>query len=286
MIHERTPPALQMARLARVILVAGTMRSGTSLWMQILVAAGFPHIGEAFPEGWGPKLAAANPRGFFESQFVAGVYHATNPHPETSAYLFPEQTRRHVVKVFIPGLIRTDVAFIDHVVATVRGVRQYAASLHAMRRAAGEDREDLLFDLPIDPALRWWIENFALVRDIATRRYAAHVVTYDRLLDDPERQVDTVLRWLGSTRRAAATAVIDKGLRNHGGSEPDPSGVEPRHLAVFDDLYDHLHNGRDLPAAFVDLLNRTDKELRPQILSARQQAREALIRQIAATPEA
>jgi hypothetical protein len=274
------------ARLASsMILVTGTMRSGTSMWMQILVAAGLPHIGDAFPAPWAEGLRSANPRGFYESQLVAGVYYATNPHPETGAYLFPEQTREHVAKVFIPGLVRTDLAFIDRVVATVRGWRQYCASLAGMRSLAGEDREELLFDVPVSPPLRWWMENFSLVRDVATRRYAAHVVTYDRLLSDPEQQIDTVLRWIGRGDRAAALSAVDRQLRNFDQDTPAPEGLEPRHAAVFDELYDHLHHGRDLAPSFVDLLNRTDEELRPQLLVAREQARDALIQHLAANPE-
>ncbi len=31
-----------------MLVVTGCKRSGTSLWMQILIAAGFPHIGKDF----------------------------------------------------------------------------------------------------------------------------------------------------------------------------------------------------------------------------------------------
>ncbi len=50
----------------------------------------------------------------------AGIYYATNPHPRTGAYFFPEQVEHHCVKVFIPGLVRTDRAFIGRVVASMR----------------------------------------------------------------------------------------------------------------------------------------------------------------------
>ena len=256
-----------------MLLVSGTMRSGTSMWMQILIAAGLPHIGEAFPAPWGDALRSANPRGFFESQLVSGIYYATNPHPETGAYLAPEQTRRHVCKVFIPGLVRTDVAFVDRVVATVREWRQYAASLERLHALAGEDRERALFDVPLDPAVRWWMENFALIRDIATRRYAAHVTTYARLIDDPAAEVGAVLDWLGEgDRDAAVAAVAPRPLDD----APTPDGVSPRHAQVFDDLYDHLHTGRDLSPAFVSLLNQTDAQLRPRLLAARETARAAV----------
>lgn len=263
-----------------MLLVSGTMRSGTSMWMQILIAAGFPHIGEAFPEPWGEALRSANPRGFYESQLVSGIYYATNPHPETGAYLFPEQTQRHVCKVFIPGLVRSDVAFIGRVIATVREWRQYTASVERMHALGGEDRERGLFDVPLDPPVRWWMENFALVRDIATRRYASHVTTYARLLADPEGEIGAVLDWLGEGDRPAAVAAVDR--ERSPASAPTPDGVSPRHAQVFDDLYEHLHTGEALSPAFVSRLNRTDIELRPRLLAARETARAAVTRHLIA----
>ncbi|MBA3545934.1 MAG: hypothetical protein H0T76_05600 [Nannocystis sp.] len=106
-----------------MIVVTGTKRSGTSMWMHVLVAAGIPYIGERFPAGWGELLRDANPDGFFESELMIGINYRTNPHPLTGAYLAPHQTRDHAVKIFIPGLIRSDVAFLDRCIATVRGWR-------------------------------------------------------------------------------------------------------------------------------------------------------------------
>jgi len=255
------------------------------MWMQILVGAGLLPIGEAFPAPWGEALKAANPRGFYESQLVAGIYYATNPHPETGAYLAPAATCEHVVKVFIPGLIRSDVAFLDRVIATVRPWRQYAASLARMKALADTDREAALFDVPLHPGLRWWAENFALIRDVATRGYPAHVTTYDRLLERPAAEVDAVLSWIGRGDRTGALAAIDRELRTELAA-PEPAGVEPRHAAVFDELYDRIHRGQDLDERFVALLNRTDAELRPHLVAAEQQARESVVQGLAAAPSA
>jgi hypothetical protein len=129
-----------------MIVVTGTKRSGTSMWMQFLKAAGFPFIGDAFPRNWGKTIHDANPRGFWESELRRGIYYQTNSDPKSGTYLFPDQTRRNAVKVFIPGLIRSDVAFIDRVVATVRRWRQYVRSLNRLytmeskaRQAAAKD---------------------------------------------------------------------------------------------------------------------------------------------------
>lgn len=264
-----------------MILVTGTMRSGTSMWMQILIAAGLPHLGEAFPAPWGDALRPANRHGFFESQLVAGIYHATNPQPESGAYLFPQQTRTHAVKVFIPGLVRSDVAFLDRVIATVRGWREYATSLQTINDLTGNDREAELFDVPLSPSLRWWVENFALVRDIATRRYPAHVTTYSRLLAAPQREIEAVLGWVGQGNARAAVDVVDPSMRTVSARCPTPTDISPTHAQVFDDLYTQIHEGRDFSHSFIEALNQTDRELRPRLSEARNRNREQLVQRLA-----
>ena len=68
-----------------MLIVTGTKRSGTSMWMQILIAA---------PANWGNTIRDANPSGFYESLLRQGIYWRTNPHPRTGAYFFPEQVER------------------------------------------------------------------------------------------------------------------------------------------------------------------------------------------------
>lgn len=253
-----------------MIIVTGTKRSGTSLWMHLLVAAGLPCIGERFPAGWGELLRAANPDGFFESELVAGVYYRTNPHPQTGAYLAPHATRHHAVKVFIPGLLRTDVAFIDRCVATVRSWREYAAStrrIRSLRDGVGLLRSE---DSVLSPALEWWGNNYGLIRDLAIRGYPVHVVSYDALLRDPERVATEVLAWLGQGDAQRAAAVVRTELRTgHLYDSTDAElagGIEPRHLEVFDELYARIDGEQPLTASFVTLLNHTDEALRPLVL--------------------
>ena len=110
-----------------MIIVTGTKRSGTSMWMQILTGAGFPAFGEAFPRNWDKTLKDANPDGFYESILRQGIYYRTNPHPQSGAFFHPSQVTRHVVKVFIPGLVRTDrvlenAAHVDAIIAVSAGL--------------------------------------------------------------------------------------------------------------------------------------------------------------------
>lgn len=272
-----------------MIIVTGTPRSGTSMWMQILVAAGFPAIGEPFPGDWGALLAEANPDGFWESQLLGGIYYRTNPHPLTGAFLFPEQTELHAVKVMVQGLVRSDIAFLDRVVGTVREWRQFVRSrerLSSLHDAAlGLEPVDRALRLSLPPILEWWVDNFALIRDVATRRYAAHVCSYQSLLDDPERAVDEALRWLGRGDRAKAIAAVRPHRRTQGEQAPTPADLEPELVEVFDDFYDHVHRGLPLSLAFLRKLDETDRLLRPRVLAHEIAARVAAARDLLASDD-
>ncbi len=245
-----------------MIIVTGTRRSGTSMWMHVLVEAGLPYIGERFPSGWGELLCEANPDGFFESELMNGINYRTNPHPLTGAYLSPKATQGHAVKVFAPGLVRSDVAFIDRCIATVRPWRDYVISM----RRVGIDQRDM------PPALDWWTTNFALIRDLAIRGYPAHVLSYESFLRDPERVATEVFGWIGRGDPAAATRVVRAPPSSRATPPADhelADGLDTQHLAVFDELYAHIDEGHPLAGTFIEQLNATDRALRPLVLEYR-----------------
>jgi hypothetical protein len=252
-----------------MILVTGTKRSGTSMWMQILVAAGVPYFGEAFPRDWETTLKEANREGFYESMLRAGIYYGTNPHPKTGAYFFPEQVEGHCVKVFIPGLVRTDRAYIGRVVATVREWREFEASLHRLHamedaeRARSAPDGDPTPPERMPPALEWWAENFALVRDVSIRRYALHAQSYDGLLRDPERVIRDTIAWLGRGDPGRALAA-PKPERRHF-RRPESDSVEPAVAEVFDELYAAIDRHQELAPAFLRKLNETNERLGPRL---------------------
>lgn len=260
-----------------MMIVTGTKRSGTSMWMQILIGAGYPIIGEAFPMRWEHTIKAANPEGFYESHLRRGIFYRTNPHPKTGAYLFPEQVTHHAVKVFIPGLVRSDRAFIGKVIATVREWREYESSIARLyaiedesRRAEGKGA--LIPEERMPGALEWWSENFALVRDIAVRRYPVHVQTYEGLLQEPERVIRDVLKWLGRGDPDKAIAAVKPEHRTQ--KRPESSTVEPAVAEVFDTFYAAMHAGKGLDAALLQKLNDTNELLVPRIAQLHQRLRE------------
>ncbi len=253
------------------------------MWMQLLNAAGFPPIGNAFPRDWEQILKDANPAGFWESELRKGIYHATNPDPKTGVYLFPEDTRRHAVKVFIPGLIRTDRAFIDGAIATVRPWRQYARSLHRLytiereakhkARAERGEENDIPDAIFLPPVLEWWMENFSLISDIVTRRYPFYMVAYDSVLEEPGRSVRGVFEWLKFGDVEAAIARVERSLRTQDEVADDlareEGGVfEPEVIEMFDQLYQVVRTQEPLTQAFVDRLNETNERLSERIQTA------------------
>ncbi len=260
-----------------MLIVTGTKRSGTSMWMQILTAAGFPAFGEAFPRNWGNTLKDANPDGFYESVLRQGIYWRTNPHPRTGAYFFPEQVERHVAKVFIPGLVRTDRAYIGSVVATVRHWREYDSSLtrlYAMEDEARAHLPDAKTPVRIPPVLEWWSENYALVRDIVTRRYRVHVQSYDGLLRDPKSVIEDTLSWIGMDEIdvGAAVAAVKPDNRTQARDDdgPLPEGVSQAVRDAFDLLHRTVDERAPLTGALVGQLNQAQTELAPRIQAAQQ----------------
>lgn len=273
-----------------MIIVTGTKRSGTSMWMQLLRAAGFPPIGEAFPKNWEKTIREANQAGFWESKLRTGIYYKTNPDPETGAYLFPEDTRRHAVKVFIPGLIRTDRAYIGKVIATFRPWRQYVRSLsrlYAMERAnkAGQNQgnaPDITF---MSPVIEWWIENFSLLSDIVTRRYPFYMVSYEAALEQPDKTIRAVFDWLGDGDVEAAIQQVEPTLRTQDDDLPDAppeleSDLEPEVIEVFDALGRVIRAQEPLQQSFLDRLNETNEKLSDRIEAAVREAAKAQVERL------
>jgi hypothetical protein len=254
-----------------VIIVTGTKRSGTSMWMQILRGAGIEIVGLAFPKDWGTVIRDANLEGFYESPLRAGINFQTNPHPLTGVYLAPEVCRHMAVKVFIPGVIRSDLAFIDKVVASIRDWREYHTSLERLYAMEQENRPSRpgapdLETRYLTPTYEWWRENFGLLRDYITRRYPIHMVAYESVLKDPARIVGETLDWLGAGELEGALKAIRPDLKTqdsrHLGEVP---GIPPDVSEVLDELYRRVRDRQAIDVPFIERLNGTDDLLRPKI---------------------
>ena len=211
-----------------MIVVAGTKRSGTSLWMQILSEAGFRYIGDRFPRNWEQKLKDANPNGFYESAFRQGVNFQTNPHPRTGRYLRPEQSTKLLVKVFPAGVSRSDIAFLDRVVVTIRPWRSVVRSLRSMQQLEAEVWNWSALEAPVSfpiPEVEWVVENFLLIRDLRLRAYPHVVHSHAHLMRQPARTIRTVLEFVeGPVARTPQLAqLIDSGLNRQSRPVEEPA---------------------------------------------------------------
>lgn len=257
------------------------------MWMQIFKAAGYAVHGEAFPRDWGRTIREANRAGFYESGLRTGIYFATNPNPKSGGYLSPHETRELVVKVFASGLVRSDLAFVDKVVLSMRSVREYRASLerlYALERESkraimereGPPVDDALFAIErIPPGLEWWHDNYTSICDAQTRGYPLRMVSYAAVLAEPERWVRAVLAWVGGGDVACAASKVEASMRTQRGegAEGGASGLAPPVEALCDELYQRVHEQRPLDAAFMARLSSTHEELTPLIREARARQR-------------
>lgn len=239
--------------------------------MQVLQAGGVETIGAPFHKVWKETIEDANKRGFFETRLRRGIFYATNPDPETGRWLQPQKTRRVGIKVFIPGVVRSDVCFLSRVVASVRPFRQYAVSvgrLFAMERESLAKRIENGAPGPLehmDPILEWWLENFLLVRDITTRRYPVRLVSYEAMLEDPEKLCSKIFTFFECGDAATAAAAVHPEDRTQ--TPEAVSGISHRHEEVFDEYHHRVKAAVPFDAAFLKKMNETHVDILPEIVA-------------------
>jgi hypothetical protein len=257
-----------------MFLVSGTKRSGTSMWMQVLRSAGVPVLGSAFPRNWKTSsLKDANPDGFYESILRQGIYFRTNPHPTTGAYFMPGDVKGFAVKVFVPGVIRSERAYVDLLVAKVRKWREYEASINRLYALEDQDRRaknpDAAEPFHFPPAFEWWMENFALMRDISLRGYDCQLQTYDEVLAEPSRVIPEVLGRMGiadaNIEAAVAAVKPDNRTQNEDTAALESSSVPDELAVMFDELYEVVRDRRPVSGDFLRRLNDTNRRLLPTL---------------------
>jgi hypothetical protein len=262
-----------------MIIVTGTKRSGTSMWMQVLEAAGIETIGDRFPRKWEASIGEANPRGFYESRLRNGIYYRTNPDPKTGAFLRPKATRKTAVKVFIPGLVRSDMAYLHRVIGSVRDWRAYSHSLRRLyaledawftEKGEHPTTGEPLVDRArrgrpqVPPAVEWWFENYDLVRDVVTRRYSFHIVSYARMLRDPAAVLEQVVPWLGVGALDAALEAVEPRLSSQATEVVDPpetAELPEGAVRVFDDFFESIDQRGKLPVSLIDDMNGLQRRM-------------------------
>jgi hypothetical protein len=134
-----------------------------------------------------------------------------------------------------------------------------------------QTKPDAPTPIRLPAALEWWMENFGLVRDIATRRYPVHVQSYDGLLEDPAGVIRRTLGWVGDGDVEGAIAAVKPEHRTQ--TRPESDSLEPDVAKVCDELYACVHESRGLERSFIERLNRTNEQLLPTIRAAQDKVR-------------
>jgi len=193
------PPA---GRTQVVTVVAGLPRSGTSMMMRMLAAAGLPpHTDEHRPPD------EDNPRGYFEHE------QATRLHQDAS---WVPQARGKAVKIvahllpFLPPREQYRLIFMHRDMREV--VASQKAMLERLGRKGGELTEARL--------IRTYTQQLVRVQTWLRRRAEIPVlaVNYAEALADPQATAARLARFLGEPFDApAASTAIEPSLRRQGG---------------------------------------------------------------------
>jgi hypothetical protein len=263
----------QDVNFVAMIIVTGTRRSGTSAWMQILEKGGFQVLGDAFPPTWRNHLEAANPRGFYESTLVQGINYKTNPDPKSGMWLPPDKVTQVAVKIFADGLVKTDFAYIGRVIFTIRRWQDCEASQIRLDEIKSKHPETDFSDINAQRAARlpkgylWWKANFSLVRDMRTRGYPVAAVSYETLLADPEKVVESVFKWLGAGNPVVAATAVEQSLQTQ--SQVEHLSVDHDLNDVFDELYRVLDRNQKITAElykrWLDVDRRIDLDINERL---------------------
>ncbi|MCB9794096.1 MAG: hypothetical protein H6741_15380 [Alphaproteobacteria bacterium] len=157
--------------------------------------------------------------------------------------------------------------------ANPAGFWEYVASIRrldgleeqALRVSERADVDARLFERAeryTPPELEWWREMYALIRDLSTRRYPAHLISYARLLERAEEEIPAVLAWIGEGDPAPALAAVRAELRTQASPDLAPEVVDADAVEVFDALYQAIHEDRALSPALLARMNALQARLR------------------------
>jgi len=181
----------------KIVVVSGLPRSGTSLMMMMLDAAGIPPIQDNIREA-----DADNPKGYYEYERVKDM-----PKGDTS---WVKNTKGKAVKVITALLEHLPKKFKYDVIVMRREMDEILASQTKMLERRGEENKisdaemSDLFSRHFDKVMAW-------VKDQKNIRYVE--VSYNNLLENPEEEIAKVNQFLGGKLDIAAMqAKIDPKL--------------------------------------------------------------------------
>jgi broad-specificity NMP kinase len=182
----------------KIVVVSGLPRSGTSLMMSMLDAAGFPpmqdHIRTADED---------NPKGYYEYERVKQM-----PEGDTA---WVKDAKGKAVKVITALLKHLPKKHKYDVIVMRREIEEILASQRKMLERRGEDPNKVADQEMADLFSRHFSETMDWVKAQKNIRFVE--ISYNQLLEAPEEQVEKVNQFLGGELDTAAMlAKIDPKL--------------------------------------------------------------------------
>lgn len=182
----------------RIVVVSGLPRSGTSLMMMMLDAAGIPPM-----QDYVRTADDDNPKGYYEYERVKKM-------PEGDI-AWVKDARGKSVKVITALLEHLPGKFKYNVIVMRREMDEILASQKKMLERRGQDPDKVsdaemadLFNKHFDKVMAW----------VKKQKYLRYIeVSYNDLLDEPEEEIEKVNQFLGGhLDTAAMLAMIDPKL--------------------------------------------------------------------------
>ena len=179
----------------------------------------------------------------FEDVFCDGVHYETNPRRSDGRYLFPGPTHRHLVQMTGLGVLKTDPAYLDHLVLIVTGWRTA-------------------------PFPVWWDGIYRVVADAATRGIKTWMLPAQFEVD----ALRSMMKWLALDHEGALEATLNALSRRPGGAVPPrraAANLSPEQSRTLDRFVDALGARAaiepSLAAALAELDDVVDtlREVRP-----------------------
>jgi len=182
----------------RVVVVSGLPRSGTSLMMMMLDAAGIPPM-----QDYVRTADDDNPKGYYEYERVKKM-----PEGDTS---WVKDARGKSVKVITALLEHLPGKYQYDVIVMRREMAEILASQKKMLERRGEDLNKVSDAEMADLFTKHFNKVMGWVRKQKNIRFLE--VSYNDLLEAPEEEIEKVIQFLGGTLDSAAMlAKIDPKL--------------------------------------------------------------------------
>lgn len=230
--------------------------------------AGFNIVGDKYPLDWEDKRTE---KGDGQNQSDIGFWEDMNivdaGANNTNITVPPDALKQHFTKIFTVGLPKTDFAYIDKMILTVREPWSHLQSwrklfIFNVKDSEGVDIDDLRYPYGTEYVFKYNL----FVQDYLKRKYPTLIVDFDDMLANPHKNCQTIKQFVGCGRWDLGQQLIDSS-RNRNKLAPRPDKkfeFAPGFFDFIEHLYGRLKDG-NLDEALVKDLSQWSQQCANQI---------------------